>query len=133
MNVYQFVKTWHVWYLAGPGDLLQPGAKIEIGMDEGTAPFLNPEGETCVGYVVINPDGTGFGSKEHGPLKLVDAKLRWTGDGTHGVLKRIYISLAEAVDEVNGYSSSLYGTMLAGDPEQVAVWGANDGPPPKPI
>ena len=85
-----------------------------------------------MGFVIYEADRKPiFTSDEYGPLVLVDGSLRWIGTkGTNSILKRIYVSLAESVSQDDKISFSLYGTTLHGDPEQVAVWGANDGPPP---
>lgn len=131
MNINHFVKNWHVWYVTGPNPVLQRAYTLAIGTEPGTEPVLGSEGQPSVGFVIFQPDGAPvFSSQEYGPLVLVEGTLRWIGTGTDSVLKRIYVSLAESVSQDGGISFSLYGTTLHGDPEQVAVWGANDGPPP---
>ncbi|MFL6291901.1 MAG: hypothetical protein ACJ759_13490 [Thermoanaerobaculia bacterium] len=130
-NIKDFVADWHVWYVDGPNPVLQRAYRLAIGTEPGTEPFLGEEGHPSVGFLISQEDGTPvFSSREHGPLVLMDGTLRWVGTGTDTILKRIYVSLAESVSKDDLISYSLYGTTLHGDPEQVAVWGANDGPPP---
>lgn len=129
-NIYDFVKDWSVWYVSGDSSLA-PGGRMAIGTEPGTEPFLGPDGVPRVGFVIYAPDGSPiFKSEQYGPLVLVDGTLRWVGTETDGItMKRIYVSLAESVSQDDRVSFSVYGTTLEGDPEQVAVWGANDGPP----
>ena len=129
-NIKDFVKTWHVWYVTPDHSVLHPSYTIAIGTEPGTEPFLGDDGHPCVGFVIYNEGGSPiFESKDYGPLALIDGTLRWIGTGADQNLKRIYISLAESVSQDDKVSFSIYGTTLEGDPEQVAVWGANDGPP----
>lgn len=129
-NINDFVATWHVWYVDGENPVLGRACTLAIGTAPGTEPFLNADGNPSVGFLISQPDGAPlFSSQDLGPLVLEDGNLRWTGTGTGSVLKRIYVSLAESLSRDNLISFSLYGTTLHGDPEQVAVWGANDTPP----
>ena len=129
-NIYDFVKEWTVWYVSGESSL-KPGSKMAIGTEPGTEPFLGPDGVPCVGFIIYDPERRPiFESSLYGPLVLVDGTLRWIGHGPESILNRIYISLAESVSQDEQVSFSVYGTTLEGDPEQVAIWGANEGPPP---
>jgi hypothetical protein len=131
-DINKFVGNWIVWYVDGQSPVLKRAYTLAIGTEPGTEPFLGAEGHPCVGFVIYEADQKPiFTSEEYGPLVLTDGSLRWMGTkGADSILKRIYISLAESVSKDNLISYSLYGTTLHGDPEQVAVWGANDGPPP---
>lgn len=131
-DINNFVANWIVWYVDGQSPVLKRSYVLAIGTEPGTEPFLGPEGVPCVGFVIHEADRNPiFTSEEYGPLVLVDGTLRWIGTkGNNSILKRIYVSLAESVSQDDKVSFSLYGTTLHGDPEQVAVWGANDGPPP---
>jgi len=131
-DINNFVGNWNVWYVDGRDPVLQRAYTLAIGIEPGTEPFTGPDGVPCVGFVIYEADRKPiFTSEDYGPLVLVDGSLRWIGTkGAENILKRIYVSLAESVSKDGLVSFSLYGTTLHGDPEQVAVWGANDGPPP---
>ena len=127
-NIDDFVGDWYVWWVAGEDPVLHKGWKLAIG------PVIDDP--PSVSFILSEPDPEGgwrtvLDSKKDGPLVLVDGSLRWDSPG--GTLPadmvRIYISLAEAVTRDDTVFFSLYGTTLHGDPEQVAVWGANDTPP----
>lgn len=129
-SINQFVENWHVWWVDGESPVLKQAYKLAIGTEQGTEPFLNENGEPSVGFVLSQPDGLlVLSSFEHGPLVLQDGSLRWNGAASDGAPLRIYISLAESLSKDDKVSFSMYGTTLYGDPEQVAVWGANDTPP----
>lgn len=132
INIHQFVNDWYVWYVDGTSTIMKRGVKLSIGMTEETRPSLGDDGLPCVGYVLYLPDGTTVTSAQYNPLVLVDGVLRWNGDtqGTPSILKRIYVAVAEATTGDGTRYSYLYATTVEGDPEQVVVWGANDGPPP---
>ena len=126
-SIDDFVGDWYVWWVAGKDPDLHKGWKLAIG------PVIDP---SAVGFVLSEPDSEGGwkmvrDSEMDGPLVLVNGSLR--GDSPAGTapadMVRIYISLAEAVTRDDKVFFSLYGTTLHGDPEQVAVWGANDTPP----
>jgi hypothetical protein len=135
MNINRFKGEWHVWWVQGFEPVLKQTGRICIGTGaDGTAePFLSESGEVCTGFAIYEPDGTLYtSSAEYGPLVLIESQLRWDGANQEGQPFRMYISLAEGVSK-EGPFASLYGSTLRGDPDQVAVWGANDGPPPAPV
>ena len=136
VNINQFVKDWYVGHVAGVSKLMRPGVKLSIGMTQETRPALNDDGLPSVGYVLYLADGTTLTSAQYNPLVLVDGVLRWNSDAqaqeTPSILKRIYVAVAEATDGDGTRYSYLYATTVEGDPDQVVVWGANDGPPPGP-
>jgi hypothetical protein len=116
------------------------GWKIAIGTgDLGTkTPYVGEDGNVCTGFAIYEPTGEEawdvyLTSDDRHPLVLIDGQLRWDGLGSDGKPLRIYLSVAEGVSQ-NGPFVSLYGSTLRGDPDQVAVWGANDSPPkPDPV
>lgn len=127
-SIEDFAGVWYIQWVAGQGPLgVQSGWQIVIG---------GAGGEDGVRFALLRPEGNGWqtvsSSDESHPLVLVDGQLRWDGTTSEGTPVRFYISMAEAVTRDGGTSISLYGTTLLGDPDQVAVWGANDGPPPDP-
>lgn len=126
-SIEDFAGVWYIQWVAGQGPLgVQSGWQIVIGK----------ESENGVHFALLKPEGNGWhtvsSSNETHPLVLVDGQLRWDGKNADGTPVRFYISIAEAVTRDEGKSFSLYGTTLLGDPDQVAVWGANDVPPPDP-
>jgi hypothetical protein len=133
-NINRFRGEWHIWWVQGFEPVLEQTGRIVIGAEGAQEPFLSDDGEVCVGFAIYEPDGTLYASSdEWGPLVLIDGQLRWDGTGKDGLPLRIYISVAEGVSKAGPFVS-LYGSTLRGDPDQVAVWGANDGPPkPDPV
>ncbi len=134
-NINDFKGVWHVWWVQGFDPILKKAWKIDIGTGaEGTQlPFLSELGEVCTGFAVYEVIGDGewqvyTTSNEEGPLVLADGQLRWFGTNADGQPFRTYMSLAEGISD-QGPFVSMYGSSLLGDPDQVAVWGANDGPP----
>ena len=124
-TINDFVGDWNVKWVTGLLLVIAQGDKLHIGP---------VRGEHQVDYVLSRFEGERWvpirTSGDYGPLDLVDGSLRWEGPtvGHPEVPTRIYISLAEG-ETIGGTSfRSLYGTTLRGDPEQVAVWGANDSP-----
>ena len=127
-SIEDFAGVWYIQWVAGKGPLgVQSGWQIVIG---------GAGGEDGVRFALLRPEGKGWqmvsSSDESHPLVLVDGQLRWDGTNADGTPVRFYISIAEAATRDGGKSFSLYGTTLLGDPDQVAVWGANDVPPPDP-
>ena len=127
-SINDFIGEWHVSWLDGVNPIIDRDSKIEIGNQPAIQPFLL-DGEVCVGYAVYLNGQTQprLTSAADGPLVLADGNLRWIGQEPDGREVRIYLSVAEAFTQDNGRFLSLYGTTLHGDPEQVAVWGANGG------
>jgi hypothetical protein len=143
-NINRFRGTWYIHWITGIDLILNWGWKIVIGTGERSTqtPFVGHDGEVCTGFVIyerIGHDHWTFytSSNEWGPLHLIDGQLRWAGLDKDDQPLRIYLSVAEGVAEgENGPEPfvSLYGSTLRDDPDQVAVWGANDGPPnPEPV
>jgi hypothetical protein len=136
MNINRFQGEWHIWWVQGFEPVLEQTGRIAIGtgVDGAQEPFLSDNGEVCAGFTIYEPDGTLYASSDDwGPLVLIDGQLRWEGADKDGQPLRIYISLAEGMSKTGPFVS-LYGSTLRGDPDQVAVWGANDGPPkPDPV
>ena len=127
-TIEDFAGVWYIRWVAGQGPL---------GVESGWQLVITKEGgESGIGFALLSPGENGWSpvlsSEESHPLVLVDGQLRWLGEDDSGTPVRMYISVAEAVTRDGGRSVSLYGTTLLGDPDQVAVWGANDGPPPDP-
>jgi hypothetical protein len=139
-NINRFKGEWYIHWITGIDLVLNWGWKIVIGTGErGTqTPFVGDDGEVCTGFVIYERIGEEswtfyISSNEWGPLVLIDGQLRWAGLDTDGQPLRIFLSVAEGVSETGPFVS-LYGSTLRGDPDQVAVWGANDGPPkPDPV
>jgi hypothetical protein len=139
-NINDFTGEWHIWWVQGFEPILKKAWKIAIGTgaDGAKEPFLSDEGEVCAGFAIYQTTGDGgwalyTSTTDWGPMVLVDGQLRWAGADKDGEPLRIYMSLAEGLSE-SGPFLSLYGSTLRGDPDQVAVWGANDGPPrPDPV
>ena len=139
-NINRFKGEWHVWWVQGFEPVLGSGWKIVIGTGEldTREPYVGEDGNVCTGFVIYEWTSEEtwalyISSNERGPLVLIDGQLRWDGPDKNGQPLRIYISLAEGVSQTGPFVS-LYGSTLRGDPDQVAVWGANDGPPkPKPV
>jgi len=130
-NINRFRGEWHIWWVQGFEPVLEQTGRIVIGAEGAQEPFLSDDGEVCVGFAIYEPDGTLYASSdEWGPLALHDGQLRWDGTDKDGHPLRMYMSVAEAVTQDDKTYFSLYGTTLHGDPDQVAVWGANDSPPP---
>jgi len=130
-NINRFKGEWHIWWVQGFQPVLKQTGRICIGTGaEGTAePYLSESGEVSTGFAIYEPDGTLYASStEWGPLVMGGGQLRWEGPDKDGLPLRIYISIAEGLSK-EGPFFSLYGSTLRGDPDQVAVWGANDGPP----
>jgi hypothetical protein len=139
-NINDFKGDWHIWWVQGFEPILKKAWKIAIGTgaDGAQPPFLSYTGEVCAGFAIYETTGDESwklyaSSVEWGPMVLVDGHLRWAGNDKDGEPLRIYMSLAEGLSE-SGPFTSMYGSTLRGDPDQVAVWGANDGPPrPDPV
>ena len=137
-NIYHFQGKWHVWWVQGVEPVLQQSWMLLLGTghDGAAEPFLSSEGQASIGFAILEPSAdrgwtTYASSVEKGPLTLYDGQLRWDSEDKNGDPVRIYISVAEAVDrDGKPIYRSIYGTTLHGDPDQVAVWGANDSPPP---
>jgi hypothetical protein len=134
-NINHFKGEWHIHWIEGVALVMDWGWKIVIGTGEldTRTPYVGDDGEVCTGFVIYErigeQDWTLYTtSHEWGPLVLVDGQLRWIGTGNDGLPLRIYLSAAEGVSR-EGPFVSLYGSTLRGDPDQVAVWGANDSPP----
>lgn len=130
-SINDFIGEWHVLWLDGVNPIVDRHTKIEIGNKPAIQPFLL-DGQVCVGFAVYlsGSEQPILTSANDGPLVLVDENLRWIGQSQDNVEVRIYLSVAEAFTQDNERFFSLYGTTLHGDPEQVAVWGGNGGPPP---
>ncbi len=139
-NINRFTGEWHIHWITGVDLVMKWGWKIVIGTgDLGTpAPYVGEDGHVCTGFAIYERVGdeswTVYStSKEWGPLVLIDGQLRWIGADNDGLPLRIYLSVAEGASEAGPFVS-LYGSTLRGDPDQVAVWGANDTPPkPDPV
>ena len=136
VNIGSFKDEWYIWWVDGQTPIFHRGDKLVIGTGEdgAAAPFFGPGGEVCVGATILRPDGAGgwqriLSSEGSDPLALTDGNLRWIGIDPEGHPVRIYISVAEAMSRDDQVFRSLYGSTLHGDPDQVAVWGANDTPP----
>jgi hypothetical protein len=139
-NINHFKGTWYIHWITGIELVLNWGWKIVIGTGEGGTqePYIGDDGYVRTGFVIYEWQEDGSwplytSSLEWGPLVLIDGQLRWVGPDTDQQPLRIYISIAEGESETGPFVS-LYGSTLRGDPDQVAVWGANDGPPkPAPV
>lgn len=135
-NIKSFVGEWHIHWITGRDLVMDWGWKIVIGTgDLGTkTPYVGEDGNVCTGFVIYERTGEGSwqvyltSEDRHVPLVLVDGQLRWDGIGLDDKPLRIFLSVAEGTS-ASGPFVSLYGSTLRGDPDQVAVWGANDGPP----
>ena len=125
-TIKDFLGDWRVRWVTGVLLVIEEGCLLHIGP---------PIDDRQVDYVLSTPDGEPIRtSKEFGPLELVDGSLHWLGPAVAdpNLPTRIYVSLAEGETLDKTSFRSLYGTTLRGDPEQVAIWGANDVPPPEP-
>jgi hypothetical protein len=139
-NINDFKGEWHIHWITGVDVVMQWGWKIVIGTGEldTPAPYVGEDGNVCTGFVIYERIGDGewttyATSNEWDPFVLIDGQLRWAGDDNDGKPLRIYLSVAEG-ESKDGPFVSLYGSTLRGDPDQVAVWGANDTPPkPEPV
>jgi hypothetical protein len=139
-NINRFKGEWHIHWITGVDLVMKWGWKIVIGTGElGTqTPYVGEDGDVCTGFVIYERIDEGSWtlyakSDDWGPFVLVDGQLRWAGNDSNGEPLRIYLSVAEGMSAAGPFVS-LYGSTLRGDPDQVAVWGANDGPPkPSPV
>ena len=139
-NINDFKGEWHIHWITGVDLVMQWGWKIVIGTGEldTATPYIGEDGSVCTGFVIYERIGEGewlpyATSQEWGPFVLKDGQLRWAGNDRNGQPLRIYLSVAEG-ESLAGPFVSLYGSTLRGDPDQVAVWGANDTPPkPGPV
>ena len=129
MDIHDFQRNWHVWWVDGFEPIVARQWLLAIGTEPGTEPFIGPNGEECIGFNAYAPNETqpALSSEKDGPLVLIGNTLRWIGTNSENTRVRIYISLAEAFTPDDQRFLSMYGTTLHGDPEQVAVWGANGG------
>src|SRR5688572_10441484 len=123
MNIHDFQRDWHVWWVDGFEPIVARQWKLAIGTEPGTEPFIGPDGEECIGFNAYSPQSTEpeLSSAVDGPLVLIGNTLRWISKNSEDPEVRIYISLAEAFTLDSGRFLSMYGTTLHGDPEQVAV------------
>jgi hypothetical protein len=135
MDIHDFQRDWHVWWVDGFEPIVARQWKLAIGTEPGTEPFQGPDGVWHIGFNAYAPNDPKpvLSSATDGDLMLINSTLRWIGTNSENDEVRIYISLAEAFTPESGSFLSMYGTTLHGDPEQVAVWGANGGPPPQPV
>lgn len=140
-NINSFIGEWHIHWITGVDLVMHVGWKIVIGTgDQGTkTPYVGADGNVCTGFVIYERIEEGSwnvyltSDDRQQPLVLLDGQLRWDGLGADGKPLRIYLSVAEGLSGTGPFVS-LYGSTLRGDPDQVAVWGANDGPPkPDPV
>ncbi|MEP7012276.1 MAG: hypothetical protein ABJC13_18290 [Acidobacteriota bacterium] len=134
-SVKDFVGIWRVRWVTGENPWLQEGWTIALGTGNealgDTAPYLDGEFQTCMGFAVLDGETTKLSSKEQDeyrqPLALlfVGDTLRWTG-WYEGQPLRLYISFS-STKNLSGETTyaSLYGSATYGDPDQVSVWGAD--------
>ncbi|HWM90850.1 MAG TPA: hypothetical protein VN493_08795 [Thermoanaerobaculia bacterium] len=130
-TIDDFVGEWYIRWVDGEDPIVQKAWRLVLE---------KPSGSTLQ-FVLSQPvPGQGWqpvlSSDKNGPLEFVAGSLRWISDPLDTPpedMARMYISVAEGVTWDEAHFRSLYGTTLHGDPEQVAVWGANDVPPPSPV
>lgn len=126
-SIDDFVGDWYIWWVDGKDPIVHKAWKLAIGpvIDPSKVRFVLSEPDPEVGWKPV------LDSEKDGPLTLVNESLRWDSppETPPDDMARMYLSLAEAVTRDDVVFFSLYGTTLHGDPEQVAVWGANDTPP----
>lgn len=145
ISMKDFVGTWQVQWVDGKNPWLVPGWILEIGTSNNgsSPPFLTGEYQIATGFSVLSsldPPTVVLSSDQqdefHQPLALlfVDGCLRWQGwysDSDPAQPQQmpqrlsLYLSIAETELPGGGTYKSLYGSTTYGDPDQVAVWGAN--------
>ncbi|HXU31335.1 MAG TPA: hypothetical protein VN851_12215 [Thermoanaerobaculia bacterium] len=133
-SIKDFVGVWTVRWIAGENPWLEEGWTIALGTGSETmgdiAPFLDSNFQTCVGFAVLDGETIVLSSAEqdeyHQPLVLLfsDGTLRWSGF-YEGQALRLYISFSATESTEGETYASLYGSTTYGDPDQVAVWGAD--------
>jgi hypothetical protein len=138
-NIGDFVGTYTIRNVLSPIEepLLQVGGQLLIGTNSeygDRQPSLTDGGYIVTGFAVLSPEGQPLlaTSDEQGTplqLALVESNLRWVGWYKNRPL-RIYISTYEINSPGGVRTRGLYGSTVAGDPEQVGVWGADDTPTP---
>ncbi len=134
IEVKNFVGIWNVQWVTGKSPWLSEGWKLAIGTGSAwgdSVPYLNEEYQTCLGFAVVDgADQVVLSSVQqdeyHQPLALLfaDGCLRWAG-WYDAKPVRLYISLSTAQTSVGEPTYALYGSTIYGDPDQVAVWGAD--------
>jgi hypothetical protein len=147
-NVSDFMGSWNVSWVTGRKNVLEQNYTMLIGTGGAygdTPPALNPDNNVCVGFAVIDAEGVPvLSSGSYDPplllLYLCGGTLRWEGlyPAVGGQTLRFYVSTAEAFTAGDATtppaaSTSLYGTSIWGDPDQVGIWGAEGHPPPVPV
>jgi hypothetical protein len=138
-NVKPFIGTWTIHSVTGKDPYLKENWQLLIGTNtQGDAlPALDENYDVYVGFTVLDEKGCVILSSAQSnepplPLLFVDGMLRGAGP-RGGRPFRVYISMAEVHTTLGTTFPALYGSSLAGDPDQVGVWGANGNPPPPPF
>jgi hypothetical protein len=135
INMKDFVGRWQVQWVDGDQPFLQKGWILEIGTSNNSSllPFLTGEYQIATGFSVLSsldPPTAELSSSDkdeyNQPLALLlgDEGLRWEG-WYKGQRLSLVISLAQTKVPGGDTYKSLYGSTTYGDPDQVAVWGAN--------
>jgi hypothetical protein len=148
VSVADFVGSWNIGFIDNQHGEVVKDSILLIGTGSGWGdrpPKLTDEYEICVGFALLAPseDGGYYAlelstvenrlEKRPQPLWLLlsGTQLRWEGYYDRQPLY-IYVSVAETKTQGGARSIHLYGCTIAGDPDQVGVWGASSTPPPPP-
>lgn len=113
---------------AGGGITVDQGDRIYIGT--GTHNDPPPDGDR-VGMALISAQGLAKLPVSGAPpawFSFENGSLAYQGETEGGLRIPFTIQFSLYSDAVNAYKA-LYGVTTAGDPDQVAVWGADDNDP----
>lgn len=133
-QVGEFIGRFTIRWVAGENPVLSPGMTLCVGTGRqgDRAPWLSDGYNTLVGFRVLDRGEpvSVAASEDGGPMPLLwnDGVLEGFGVSA-GQPLRVQISLLEITSPGGVTSRFLYGTTVLGDPDNVAVWGAEDSPP----
>lgn len=131
MDILDFIGTYTIRAGCGAGPRIESGQKLFIGTNTHHDPPPSSDGQ--VGLSVYSADGLRAvfpEDPENDPalFRYVSERLIWQQEGTTSQ-ERLYVEISlSRQPTTGGLYKAPYTLVLAGDPEQVGSWGADNQP-----
>lgn len=126
-NIHSFVGEFTIRNGSGVAGVIETGDTLYIGTGTHNAPRVDGN---RVGLSVFDTDGTQRFPLDEGTAHFVfqGDRLEHKFSDRSGLTVTVVLSLYEAQRQDGLLYRAPYGLVVAGDPDQVGAWGADDNP-----